>query len=507
MTDSAHRPPLAGAALSPRRLLEAYCDAFARRAAAEVEPLFAEDAVFDLPLQDGRLVGRPTIMRELRTALRGLRNISVELEHVIEDERSVFAEGIFRSEHVGLPPHVDGRPYRVDFKFVAVVEAVDGRIARWTEYFDTKPLKPLERTRIYPIARRSPYWEGAIAAGVAEFMTYNHMYFPLVYHHSPAEEYAALTERVTLWDVGCERQTELRGPDARRFAQYLTTRDIAELPVGGCKYTLACDPEGQIICDPVLLQPWPDVIWLSHGDADLTLWARALALGGGFAVEVSEPDVPPLQVQGPMSRDLLRPLVEAPIDALGFYKCVPTRVAGIEAVVSRTGWSGGLGYEIFPIGSARAMELWRALVEAGRAFDLMVTGPVVDRAVEKGVTDTAYHNNSGMNPYEAGHGRLVDLEKGDFVGRAALRRVAAEGPRRKTVGLLIEGELPRLEWYWPLEDARGRPGLVRWAVHSFALGRSIGIALVDAAVELGEHVRVHHPLGSPDAVVTGLPFV
>jgi aminomethyltransferase len=112
-----------------------------------------------------------------------------------------------------------------------------------------------------------------------------------------------------------------------------------------------------------------------------------------------------------------------------------------------------------------------------------------------------------MNPYEAGHGRLVDLDKGDFVGREALARIVADGPKRKTVGLFIEGDLPRLEWYWPLEDERGRPGEVRWAVHSWALDRSIGIALVDAAVAVGDSVRVHHPLGSPRAIVTDLPFV
>jgi aminomethyltransferase len=257
----------------------------------------------------------------------------------------------------------------------------------------------------------------------------------------------------------------------------------------------------------VLLHPRKDLIWLSHGDADLTLWARGIALGGRFKVAVREPDVAPLQIQGPLAAEVLRPLTDAPIDEIGFYKCVTTRVAGIEAVVSRTGWSGGPGYEVFPLSSQGAMDLWQALREAGRPFEMMVVGPIVDRAVEKGVTDTAYHSNSGMNPYEAGHGRLVDLDKGDFIGRDALARIAAEGPRRKTVGLFIEGELPRLEWYWPLEDARGRAGEVRWAVHSWALERSIGIALVDAAVAIGETVRLHHPLGNPCATVTGLPFL
>jgi glycine cleavage system aminomethyltransferase T/ketosteroid isomerase-like protein len=493
--------------LTPRQAIEAYCSAFARRAADEIEPLFAENAVFDLPLQDGRLHGRRQIMRETRTALRGLKNIEVVLDHITEQGATAFAEGYFYGEPVGIPPHVDGRPARLDFKFVAVAVVEDGKVTRWTEYFDTKPLKPRERTRIYPITRRSPYWRGTEEAGVSEFMIYNHVYFPLVYHHSPAEEYAALTERVTLWDVGCERQTEIAGPDAVAFASYLTTRNLAKLKPGDCRYTVACDPDGQIICDPVLLHPRKDLIWLSHGDADLTLWARGIALDGRFKVQVREPDVSPLQIQGPQAAEVLRPLTDAAIDQIGFYKCVTTRVAGVEAVVSRTGWSGGPGYEVFPLSSRRAMDLWQALREAGRPFEMMVVGPVVDRAVEKGVTDTAYHSNSGMNPYEAGHGRLVDLDKGEFVGRDALARIAAEGPKRKTVGLFIEGDLPRLEWYWPLEDERGRAGEVRWAVHSWALGRSIGIALVDAAVAVGEAVRLHHPLGSPRATVTDLPFL
>jgi glycine cleavage system aminomethyltransferase T len=338
-------------------------------------------------------------------------------------------------------------------------------------------------------------------------MVYNHTYMPLVYHHSPAEEYVALTERVTLWDVGGERQTEIRGPDAVQLAELLTTRDLSKLKLGDCKYTLACDEQGKILCDPVLLYPWENVVWLSHGDVDLTLWAQGIAYHSGFEVEVREPDVEPVQLQGPKSLDMLRGLAESPLDELGFYKCCVTRVAGIDAVVSRTGWSGGLGFEIFPLSSRHAMRLWNALLEAGRPYGLMVTGPNVFRAVEKGVTDTAYYSNSGMNPYEAGHGRLVDLDKGDFIGREALRRVAAKGAKRQTVGLFIDGDLPILEWYWPLRDPRGNPGEVRWAVHSFALDRNIGIAIADASLAPGETVEITHQAGTSRATVTTVPFV
>lgn len=490
-----------------QRTLEDFCRLFEKRTTLGMEGMFAEDAIYELPLHDHAIIGRHNIIADLTTTFKGLQNIRISIDAIVAETDSACAEGTFYAENVGIPPLVDGRPSRLDFRFVLFLDFEGEKIKRYTEYFDTRPLRPLERTRLYPITRRSPYWPGTVAAGVAEFMIYNHTFFPLVYKHSPAEEYDALTQRVTLWDVGCERQTEIRGRDAVKLAEYLTTRDLSRLKTGDCKYTLCCDPEGQIICDPVLLKPFDDVIWLSHGDADLTLWARGIAMSGRFEAEVREPDVAPLQVQGPQSRALLKKIVAKPIDSLGFYKCMPNAIGGADVIVSRTGWSGGLGFEIFPLSSAKAMDLWDLILEAGREFNIMVIGPNINRAVEKGVTDTAYYSNSGMNPYEAGHGRLVDLDKGDFIGRTALERIHAEGPRRKTVGLFIEGTLPLLEWYWPVENNGRIVGEVRWATHSFALDRSIGIAIIDAAVDPTSVLRVDHPHGKAAASVTSIPFV
>jgi glycine cleavage system aminomethyltransferase T/ketosteroid isomerase-like protein len=493
--------------MTPTEALSAYCDAFARREPQAIAALLATDAVFDIPFQERRLEGRDLIMREMATSIRGLKNITVQLGHVIEGDNDVYAEGVFLSEMIGAPAKVDGTPMRTDFRFVAVVEMKDGLIVRLSEYFDTKPLKPQERARVYTSNRRSPYWEGVERAGVSEFMTYNNTYFPMIYHHAPVEEYAALIDRVTMWDVGCERQTQFKGPDALAFADYLATRKLTDMSVGACRYTHVCDAQGQIMSDPVVLRPFQDTVWFSHGNTDLTLWGRGIAHGGDWDVEVSEPDVAPIQIQGPRSLDMLRGLVTPALDDLKFYRCRPAEIAGIAAIVSQTGWSGGAGYEIFPLSSDRAMALWDALLEAGRPYDLMVTGPNVNRAVERGVTDTCYLSNSGMNPYEAGEGRLVDLDKGDFIGREALARIHRDGPKRQTVGLLFDDTLPRIEWNWPLADPRGRPGEVRWATHSFALGRDIAIALVDKDVAPGETVAVTHPKGTSRAEVTTIPFV
>jgi len=494
--------------MTPRQALQTYCDAFAAGDIATIAGLFAQDAVVDLPLVGPRITGHAHIMQEVATAVRGLKDIRVEIGTAIGGEDDLIAEGAFWSELVGAGTRVDGTPERADFRFVAVLEMADGKITRLSEYLDTKPVKPWERQRIVPTSvRRSPYWDGSIAAGAVEFMAYNRTTFPMIYDRTPYEDYVALTERVTMWDVGCERQAQIKGPDALAFADYLVARDISKLAVGACRYSFVCDPEGQILCDPVILRPWEDTVWLSHGDVDLHLWARGLATNSGFDVEVSEPDVAPLQIQGPLCVEMLRPIVDAPIDDMKFYRCVVTRVAGIEAVVSRTGWSGALGFEIYPTSSDRAMELWNALLEAGEPHGLLVTGPNVHRAVEKNVTDTAYFTNSGMNPFEAGGEHLVNLDRGDFVGRDALLAIRDAGVQRRTVGLFIEGDLPRLEWFWPMTDAAGKEGTVRWAMHSFALDHSVGIALVDAAVSTGDTVTVHHPLGSVKAQVTTLPFV
>jgi aminomethyltransferase len=361
---------------------------------------------------------------------------------------------------------------------------------------------------LFPNVRRSPYHRLTLEAGAVAFMVYNHMYMPISYGRHPAVEYQALVEAVTLWDVGAERQTALVGPDALRLADFLTTRDLSSMEVGQCRFTLVCDDDGLVMTEPIVLRPFEDTVWISHGDIDLTLWARGLAASDAYRVRVGEPEVSPMQLQGPRSLDIMAELAPG-TEELAFYRCRVVEVAGVRCVVSRTGWSGEMGFEVYPLSDAGAVDVWRALASAGERHKLLITGPNLSRALERGITDTHYYVNSDMNPFEAGRERLVDIDHGPFVGQAALRRALGNGVRRSTAALVCEPdvELPPLEEFWPVEDGDGeRIGLVRWAAHSYALGRAAAIALLDGSPAPGTPVRIRHPGGTVPAVVAELPL-
>jgi glycine cleavage system aminomethyltransferase T len=368
----------------------------------------------------------------------------------------------------------------------------------------------MRRHPLYPNVRRSPYFARTEAEGATEYIVYNHMYMPMAYGRDPRQDYRALTERVTLWDVGAERQTEIRGPDARAFADMLTTRRLDDLRTGECRYTLCCDDDGEIICDPILLAPEDDVIWLSHGTVDLTLWARGLATGGSYDVEVLEPDVAPMQVQGPLSPAVMRSLIGEAIDDLRPFQCMQVTLAGVDCIVSRTGWSGGAGFEIYPRGTERALDLWDAVKAAGEPHDLLVIGPNLSKAMESGITDTSYATNQDLNPLELWQDYLVDLDKGNFIGREALQRINDKGVSRRQVGLLGPGSrLPtRLEWPWDIRVGEGTIGSTRWLTYSLGLDRLIAIGVVDVGFSaVGTPVDVVHPEGIAAMEIVELPFV
>ncbi len=362
---------------------------------------------------------------------------------------------------------------------------------------------------LHPTVRRSPYFERTVRVGACDFMVYNHTYMPLDYGRDPRADYAALVERVTLWDVGAERQAQLRGPGALALADHLAPRRLSDLGVGECRYTPVCDRAGEIMCECIVLRPAADIVWFSHSDCDLTLWATGIGLARGDDVEVAEADVAPMQLQGPRAADVMAAAAGHGIERLGRFRCAPRTIAGVDCIVSNTGWSREPGYEIYPLGSDRAGAVWDALVTAGEPHGLLVTGPNIVRAVEQGISDTQYATNSNMNPIEAGMGALLDLDRPDFVGRDALRAVRERGPERRTVGLVCDGPpFPIMEQHWPVRTPSGAPaGVARWAVYSFALERNIAVVLVDAGLDPAAGLIVDAADGPHRGDPHPIPFV
>jgi len=358
--------------------------------------------------------------------------------------------------------------------------------------------------------RRSPYFEATQRYAPQGYTVYNHMFFPIRFDGLGAE-YERLLEDVTVWDVAVERQVEITGPDAFAFTNMLTPRDLYKCKVGQGKYVLITDEKGGIVNDPVLLRLGENHFWLAAADSDVLLWAKGVALNSGMNVTIAEPDVSPMQVQGPKSKEVVGTLFGDAVRDLKYYHFIETEVDGIPVVVTRTGWSGEVGYEIYLRDGSRGVDLWERVMEAGRPHGIVPTGPSDIRRVEAGILNYGADMTLENNPYEVGLERLVDLDQAaDFAGKEALRRIRAEGVKRRLVGVEIDGEPLELNMTkWPVAGEGERIGQITSAVYSPRLGRNIGYAMVPVShSELGTRLSVDVPeAGERAATVVPMPFV
>ena len=358
--------------------------------------------------------------------------------------------------------------------------------------------------------RPSPFFESTLGHGVGAVTVYNHMVMP-VFYEGMEEGYRDLTDGVTVWDVGGERQVEITGPDAASFTQYLITRDVTRIAVGRARYTLVCQEDGGILNDPVLLRLAENHFWLSLADSDILLWAKGVAHGSDYEVTIVEPDVSPLQVQGPKAAALMRPLFGPVVDDLAFYQFVETDLDGVPVVVSRTGWSGEFGYEIFLRDGSRGAWLWERLFEAGEPFGVKAGAPNNIRRMEAGLLSYGTDMDSTMNPLELGLAKFVDLESDDeFIGKSSLLNISASGPTRGRIGLIIDGDPIRqspIRW-WQVSDGDEEVGVVTSAAWSPGLAQNIAYSVVSAVhAQPGHQLTVHHPDGPLSATTTPIPFV
>jgi aminomethyltransferase len=313
-----------------------------------------------------------------------------------------------------------------------------------------------------------------------------------------------------MWDVGVERQVEVSGPDADRLVQYLCARDLSKMKAGQGKYVAMCDHQGRLLNDPILLK-LSDRYWFSLADSDMLLWVRAIAAEGGYNVDVCEPDVSPLAIQGPKAEDVVAKMFGESIRSIRYFGCVETTLAGIPIVLCRSGWSKQGGFELFLRDGAKADALWEMVKAAGQEYGIGPGAPNHTERVESALLSWGGDTTPESNPFEANMAKFVDVDTPvDYIGKAALQKVLADGPKRLFVGLVLDGNAPS---DWPLGErvlvtAGGCDvGTMSAVVYSPRLGRTIGLAQIERqTVEANARLEVHTPKGVQGAVLAPIPF-
>jgi glycine cleavage system aminomethyltransferase T len=362
-----------------------------------------------------------------------------------------------------------------------------------------------------PWYRKSPFFEATRRAGCSAYDVYNHMYLP-AYYDDPEVEYRVLNEGVTMWDVGVERTVEVSGPDADRLIDLITCRDLTTCAVKQGKYMLVTAPDGGIVNDPVLLHVDVNRWWMQLADSDAGLYALGVATQAGLDVQVTLPDVHPMQVQGPLAGETLEKLVGPAIYDIKYYWCERFEIGDIPVLISRTGWTAIPGFEINLLDGSRGDDLWNAVAEAGEPFQIRPIAPCEARRIEAGIfnygsdirlTDTPLH--------VMGLERLVEDQPQDYIGKAALESLKATGVDRKLVGIELAGDELRAEMseYWFAYRDGTKVGHLTDAVWSPGLAKNIGYVWVPIELaEPGTELDVETEDGAHlTGVTAAIPFV
>jgi len=361
-----------------------------------------------------------------------------------------------------------------------------------------------------PRVRKSPYFNSTIKNGAQAFSVYNHMYMPVSFD-GIVEDYKKLLNGVQLWDVGVERQVQIKGPDAEALAQFLTPRNIKKCLKGQAMYAPFLDFKGGFINDPVMLKIDEDRYWFSIADGDALLWAQGIAAGYNFDVDIDEPDVSPLQVQGPNSTKLMVKVFGDWVNDLGFYKFKEVNHAGIPTVIARMGYSKELCYEIFLQDHSKGDELWDILWQAGQDLNISAGSPNIILRLEGGILSYLADMDRTNNPYEVGLDWMVDLDQEDnFIGKEALREIALKGPVKKLMGAEIQGKPITVfnDEHWPVLTDGKKAGSMNALAYSPRLDKNICYTILDIEhAKSGQEIIISSPEKELKAITVDLPWL
>ena len=351
--------------------------------------------------------------------------------------------------------------------------------------------------------RRTPFSDGVEAAGVKGYTVYNHMLLPTVFR-SVEEDYHHLKSAVQVWDVACERQVELRGPDAARLMQMLTPRDLRGMLPGQCYHVPIVDETGGMLNDPVAVKLAEDRWWISIADSDLLYWIKGIANGWRLDVLIDEPDVSPLAIQGPKSDDLMARVFGDGVRDIRFFRYGIFDFQGRDLVIARSGYSKQGGFEIYVEGGDIGMPLWNALFEAGRDIDVRAGCPNLIERIEGGLLSYGNDMTDDNTPHECGLGRFCNTQTAiGCIGRDALLRVAKEGPVQQIRAIEIEGDpVSGCDRWWPVTSRGKTVGRVSSAAWSPDFKTNVAIGMVRMTHwDEGTEVDIELPDGTRRAIV------
>ena len=345
--------------------------------------------------------------------------------------------------------------------------------------------------------RATPFTSRVSALGVTGYTVYNHMLLATVFE-SLQEDYKHLKDYVQIWDVSVERQVQLLGPDAHNLACMISARDLTNAKVGRCYYAPICDQNGAIINDPIALRLAENKYWFSISDSDLLLWVQGIAIGLGLNVDICEPDVSPLAIQGPFADDLMADVFGEEIREVKFFHFKAFSFRGHMLNIARSGWSKQGGFEIYLDDTNLGEELWDAIWAKGKKYNIRAGCPNLIERVEAGLLSYGNDMNREDTPLEIGLEKYVSLDSEvDFIGKAALQKQRKVGIKKRLMGIEIDGsKMPPLTMPKKVSIEGKNVGMITSAVFSPDYGGNIGFAMIKASnAYVGAEVMVESEEG------------
>lgn len=349
--------------------------------------------------------------------------------------------------------------------------------------------------------RRSPFWSSSYAHNPHGYLPYNNTLIAS-YFGVPEEEYYHLKSAVQLWDVGCERQIEISGPDAARLVQMSTPRNIEGMQDDQCYYIPTVDRDGGMTNDPVLLRLDENRYWVSISDSDLMLFYKGVAAALKLDVHVHEPEVSPLGIQGPKADDLAARLWGDEVRELRFFRHMRVDVNGTPMLLARSGFSTQGGFELYYEGTTGGDVLWDQLWEAGLDLDVRAGAPHQSERIESGMLSYLSDITQDVTPFEAGLGKLCTMDRDiGCLGWDTLN--AKKNPTRQLRPIEIDGgPLPAQTAFWPVTAQGKQIGRISSSCRAFSFNCNAAVGMIDRSHwDAGTNLVVHTPTGPRDAVV------